>query len=328
MEVFTVSPRGFCAGVRRALEIVDRTLQQYGAPVYVRHEIVHNRHIIEDLKRRGVIFIDKLEEVSDVQRPVIFSAHGVAEAVKEQARQMNLITIDATCPLVMAVHEQIRKLAATGADIIVIGKASHPEILGTVGQLDDQSRVHIVTSLHDARALSLPEDTLIGIVTQTTLAFDDTKEIMDCLHAKFSNIINASRINICFATTNRQKAVQKLAQITPNIIIIGSQNSSNSAHIKEAALHFGARQAWLIDDVSEFPAAELDNCDSFGISAGASAPEYLVEELLAFLQKRYDNINIHDVIVAEENISFKQGYDYVPGRRHFSETGLLRRRCD
>lgn len=328
MEVFTVSPRGFCAGVRRALEIVNKTLEQYGAPVYVRHEIVHNRHIIEDLKQRGIVFIDNLEEIRDPSRPVIFSAHGVAQAVKAQARQMNLITFDATCPLVMAVHEQIKKLAATGADIIVIGKASHPEILGTIGQLDNLSKVHIVSSLNDARGMSLSANALIGIVTQTTLAVDDTKEIMNYLRTKFSNIINASHINICFATTNRQKAVQRLAEITPNIIIIGSQNSSNSAHLKEAALHFGAKKAWLIDDISEFPVAEIDDCASLGISAGASAPEYLVEELLAFLRNRYDNINVHNVIVAEENISFKQGDDNVTGRRHLSETGLLRRRCD
>ena len=305
MEVFLVQPRGFCAGVRHALEIVQKTLHNNGSPIYIRHEIVHNKHIINDLKRQGVVFIDELAEVADKKRPIIFSAHGVSEEVKQQAQKMNLNTIDATCPLVNAVHKQIRKLEQIGAEIIVIGKPTHPEILGTVGQLKDKNKAHIVSNLQNAEQLQIEPAKKIGIVTQTTLSVDETKEIVGCLKKKFPSLIHASQPNICFATTNRQKAIQKLAETVKNIIIIGSKNSSNSMRLKEAALHYGAQKAWLIDDASEVDWIEVDNCPSIGISAGASAPEYLVEELIQVLQQRYDNVNIHHVIVAQENINFK-----------------------
>lgn len=305
MEIFTACPRGFCAGVHRALDIVSQTLAQFGAPIYVRHEIVHNKHIIADLRRQGVIFIDELSEVADRSRPVIFSAHGVSRQVKQQAQDMGLKTVDATCPLVEAVHKQIMRLYQSGAEIIVIGKAAHPEILGAVGQLPAGAKVHIIASLAEAQCLALPAGAKVGIVTQTTLAVDDTKEIVGYLREKFENIVNSTQINICFATTNRQKAIKELAALTPNIIIIGSKNSSNSTHLKEAALHFGAQKAWLIDDVTELDATEIDKCESLGISAGASAPEYLIEELIGFLKNRYKNVNIHDVIVSKEDISFK-----------------------
>lgn len=305
MDVFLVQPRGFCAGVRHALDIVSTALKQHGAPIYIHHEIVHNKHIIEDLKKQGIIFIDHLEEIKDYSRPLIFSAHGVSKAVYEQAKNMNLRIIDATCPLVNAVHKQIIKLENTKAEIIVIGKPSHAEILGTIGQLQNPTKAHIITTLEDAKRLNLPGDTPIGIVTQTTLSIDDTKEILNYLHKKFTHIVTPIQPNICFATTNRQKAVHQLLQRTKNIIIIGSKNSSNSAHLREAALRYGAKKAWLIDDVSDLDTAELDECETLGISAGASAPEYLVEELIAFLCQHYDNINIHDVIVAKEDIRFK-----------------------
>lgn len=305
MDIYLVQPRGFCAGVRRALEIVDKTLERYGAPVYVRHEIVHNKHIIDNLRQRGVIFIDHLNEISDTSRPVIISAHGAAKSVRREAKRLALNIIDATCPLVEAVHRQIRKLESDGAEIIVIGKASHPEIQGTIGQLKSPQKAHIISSVTEAEQLNFPTDTLLGIVTQTTLAVDIPQQITDCLRKRFTNIINTTQPHVCFATTNRQKAVETLAQKTENIIIIGSQNSSNSTHLKEAALRYGAKQAWLIDDVSGADLSALDNCRSLGISAGASAPEYLVEELVDFLTARYPNVNIHNVIVMEENINFK-----------------------
>jgi len=305
MEVFKVSPRGFCAGVRRALDIVEKTLSQYNSPIYVYHEIVHNKHIVNNLKERGVIFIDNLDEITDISRPVIFSAHGVSQTIKQKANELNLKTIDATCPLVSVVHHQIKKLATEKIDIILLGKASHPEILGTVGQVEDKSKVHIISTIQEAQKLQLNTNLPIGILTQTTLAVDDTKEIISFLQNKFSNIINSSQINICFATTNRQKAIKKLAELTPDIIIIGSKNSSNSTHLKAAAIQYGAKRAWLIDDVSEFNFSEIDGVSSLGISAGASAPEYLVEELVRFLQDHYDNVNINDVIVAQENMCFK-----------------------
>jgi len=305
MEVYIVQPRGFCAGVRRALEIVQTALQNNDSPIYVRHEIVHNKHIINDLKQKGVVFIDDLSEIKETDKPVIFSAHGVAEEVKQQAQKMNLSIIDATCPLVEAVHQQIRKLEQEGAEIIVIGKPTHPEILGTVGQLKDKHKAHIISNLQEAEQLQIEPTKKIGIVSQTTLSVDDTKEIVCYLQKRFSNILNTAHPNVCFATTNRQKAVHQLAKMVENIIIIGSKNSSNSMHLKEAALHYGAQKAWLVDDASEVDWAEIDNCSSIGISAGASAPEYLVEELIKVLQQRYDNVNIHHVIVAQENINFK-----------------------
>lgn len=305
MDVFLVKPRGFCAGVRKALEVVDNTLEEFGAPIYVRHEIVHNKHIINNLKKCGVIFIDDLQEITDTSRPVIFSAHGVAESVKNKAKEMKLITVDATCPLVNSVHNQIKKLEAEDATIIVIGKPTHPEILGTIGQLKNPQSAYIISTLDDAKKLAFDKNSKLGVVTQTTLSVDDTKEIMSYLRETYPNIINSSRINICFATTNRQKAIEHLAQITPNIIIIGSKNSSNSTHLRDAALVYGAQQAWLIDDITDIDVDLLDKCQSIGISAGASAPEYLVDELIKFLKARYDNINIQDVIVVEENISFR-----------------------
>ncbi len=305
MEIFVACPRGFCAGVRRALDIVSQTLTQFGAPIYVRHEIVHNKHIIEDLRKQGVIFVDELSEVADRSRPVIFSAHGVSHQVKQQAQDMGLKTIDATCPLVDVVHKQMTRLYQSGAEIIVIGKAAHPEILGTVGQLPAGAKTHIIASLREAQNLELSSSAKIGIVTQTTLAVEDTKEIVDYLRARFNNIVNSSNINICFATTNRQKAIEELVRHSPNIVIIGSKNSSNSTHLKEAALHFGARKAWLIDDATELDLGEIDKCESLGISAGASAPEYLVEELIGFLKNRYKNVKTHDVIVSKEDVSFK-----------------------
>lgn len=305
MEVYKVIPRGFCAGVRNALNIVEQSLFQYGKPIYVRHEIVHNRHIIERLKSQGIIFIEELDEIQDISRPVIFSAHGVSETVKQQAKNMKLLSIDATCPLVNVVHQQIKKLEAENAEIIVIGKPSHPEIIGTVGQTINQDKVHIISSLQEAKSLDISKDAKIGIVTQTTLSIDDTKDIMLFLRNRFSNIVNYSKINICFATTNRQKAIQKLVELTPNIIIIGSKNSSNSTHLKEAALHYGAKQAWLIDDYTELELDKIDECESVDISAGASAPEYLVDELIDFFEHRYNNINISDVTVFKENTRFK-----------------------
>lgn len=305
MEIYLAQPRGFCAGVRHALAVVQTTLEKYGAPIYVRHEIVHNKHVIEDLKTQGVIFIDELGEIEDISRPVIFSAHGVAQNIYEKAERMGLNFIDATCPLVQTVHTKIQKLEQDGFEIIVIGKASHPEILGTIGQLKNPQKAHIVATIEDARNLILSSVNRIGLVTQTTLAVDDTKEIISILKQKFPVLASCSQPNICFATTNRQKAMQELVKITPYILIIGSKNSSNSAHLRDAALHYGAKQAWLIDDVTEVNWREVDSLSSLGISAGASAPDYLIEDLLVKFHERYPNLNIHHVITAEEKVSFK-----------------------
>lgn len=305
MDVYLVQPRGFCAGVRRALDVVQKALAEYGAPVYVRHEIVHNKHIIEDLKNQGVIFIEDLKEVIDKTRPIILSAHGAARQVYQEAQQKQFILIDATCPLVKAVHHHIKKLEQNGDDIIVIGKAGHPEILGTIGQLEYPEHAKLVGKKSDVENLKIDMNKSIGIVTQTTLSTDETQEIVEVLKQKFKNLKNAEHPNICFATTNRQNAIRELVKKTSNILVIGSKNSSNSRHLKEAALRCGAEQAWLIDDASEVVWQKLDNCHSIGITAGASAPEYLVKGVLSALRQRYGNINIYGVIIAEEKISFK-----------------------
>ncbi|MBR1604525.1 MAG: 4-hydroxy-3-methylbut-2-enyl diphosphate reductase [Alphaproteobacteria bacterium] len=305
MEVYLAQPRGFCAGVRRALAIVAETLYKYGAPIYVRHEIVHNKHVIEDLKKQGVVFIDELCELTDYLRPVIFSAHGVSQEVYFQAKQMGIKIIDATCPLVQAVHTRVKKLEQSGCDIIVIGKPTHPEILGTIGQLQDAGKAHIVTMVEDAENLSFSADVKLGLVTQTTLAIDDTQEIMSVLTQKFPVLATLTKANICFATTNRQRAVQELVRHAPYILIIGSKNSSNSTHLREAALRYGAKKAWLIDDVSEIDWNALKTVSSLGITAGASAPDYLIDGLLKKLHQRYANLNIHDVITAKEDVMFK-----------------------
>ena len=236
---------------------------------------------------------------------MIFSAHGVPIKIQEQAKNTGLNIIDATCPLVTAVHNKIKKLEAQNAEIIVIGKATHPEILGTIGQLQNPKRAHIISSIDEAAKLNFAQTTPVGVVTQTTLSVDDTQEIATALKNKYSRIINGNQLNVCFATTNRQKAVKELCRHSPNIIIIGSKNSSNSTHLAETALRQGAKQVWLIDDYKDLDLSEIKATDILGISAGASAPDYLLDELLAFLRKHYDNINIHDVTVVREDISFK-----------------------
>ncbi len=298
-------PRGFCAGVIRAISLVRQALQKYGAPVYVRHEIVHNKHVIDELKKAGAVFIEDLSEIKDCSRPLIFSAHGVPESVAEVAQDMGLIVIDATCPLVAKVHKQIKKFALKNIPIIVIGKAGHPEIVGTAGQVSADYPLTIISSLEDAKKLEFDNNQEIGVVTQTTLSVDDTKEIFDYLQQRFINLAKMSASDICYATTNRQKAVKALAQEVDTVLIIGSANSSNSKQLKETALKAGAAQALLIDDASDLDWNKLNNCAKIGISAGASAPEYLVEELLENLSKRYDNIKIHKLIIAEEKVSFK-----------------------
>lgn len=305
LTLHLAEPRGFCAGVRRAIAIVEQALADFGAPVYVRHEIVHNKHVIEDLKAQGVIFIDDFAEIEDKSRPVIFSAHGVPQSVERQAQQLGLKTIDATCPLVAKVHRQIQKLQRQKMEIIVIGKPNHVEIIGTIGQVEDSSRVYIINSLEEARQLRLDSSQPIGFVTQTTLSVDDTQDIVKYLKAAYPTIETMRKDDICFATTNRQKAVKKLASLSDVVIVIGSKNSSNSKQLKEVALKNGAKQALLIDDAGELDWETISHASSVGITAGASAPEYLIEDLLCQLRRRYDNINIIPCKVEYEKVDFK-----------------------
>lgn len=304
MDVFLAQPRGFCAGVRRAISMVEEALQKYGAPVFVRHEIVHNKHVIADLSAKGAVFIEELDEVQ-AGRPVIFSAHGVSMKVKREALARGLLTIDATCPLVEKVHRQICKYEKQNLEIIVIGKHDHPEIIGTVGQLNTKDKVHLIYNMDEAQALEISPGSAVGFVTQTTLSTDDTHIIIEYLKQRFPGIQGLSKADICYATTNRQAAIKELVKATPNIVILGSKNSSNSRHLRESALKHGAINAWLADDYQELDWEKIDQLKSLGISAGASAPEYLVEELLEKLEHRYLNINKKRIIITEECVSFK-----------------------
>lgn len=304
-NIYLAEPRGFCAGVRRAISIVEQALHDFGTPVYVRHEIVHNKHVIEDLKAKGVIFIDDFSEITDKSRPVIFSAHGVPISVEAEAQRLKLKTIDATCPLVAKVHRQIQKLQSQNMEIIVIGKPKHVEIIGTIGQVKDQSRIHVINSLAEAEQLDLNPKLPIGFVTQTTLSVDDTRDIVAYLKQKFPTIETMRKDDICFATTNRQKAVKEMAQQTELMIVIGSKNSSNSKQLREVALKNGVKEAFLIDDAGELDWKTAGKYASVGITAGASAPEYLVEDLLYQLRAHYDNINIIECKVESEKVDFK-----------------------
>lgn len=305
LNIYLTDPRGFCAGVRRAISIVEEALENFGTPVYVRHEIVHNKHVIEDLKAKGVIFIDDFKEITVFGRPVIFSAHGVPKSVEKEAKKLGIKTIDATCPLVAKVHRQIQKLHQQDMEIIVIGKPNHVEIIGTIGQIEDQSKIHVINSLAEAKNLKLDPKQPIGFVTQTTLSVDDTHDIVNFLKQNYPTIEAMRKDDICFATTNRQKVVKKTAPHVDLMIVIGSKNSSNSKQLKEVALKNGVPQALLIDDAAELEWDELKNCTSIGITAGASAPEYLLEDLIYQLRLHYDNINIIESKVECEKVDFK-----------------------
>ena len=305
VNLLLAEPRGFCAGVRRAIAIVELALNDFGAPVYVRHEIVHNKHVIADLKSKGVIFIDNFSEIKDTSRPVIFSAHGVPLSIERDAEKLGLKTIDATCPLVAKVHRQIQKLQQADMEIIVIGKPNHVEIIGTIGQVRDTSKIHVINSLEEAKNLSLNPKQKIGFVTQTTLSVDDTRDIVTYLKQTYPTIETMRKDDICFATTNRQKAVKKMAINSDLLIVIGSKNSSNSKQLREVALKNGAKKAILIDDATELDWSLLQNVQEISITAGASAPEHLVQDLLYQLKRHYDNINIIECKVESEKVDFK-----------------------
>ncbi len=303
LNIHLASPRGFCAGVRRAVEIVEQTLLEFGAPVYVRHEIVHNRHIIEGLRRRGVVFIEEWKEIKDKTRPLILSAHGVSQKVRKEAEALGMKLIDATCPLVEKVHIQMRKLAEAGKNIIIIGKPAHVEVIGTAGQVEDKSRIHIVQNLEDVEKLP-SKMREVGFVTQTTLSKGETKHIVEKLKKRFPSLEGMKKDDICYATTNRQKAVAEVAGKCEAVLIVGSQNSSNSQSLKKVAENF-CPKAFLIDDAAGIPYGQLSAVKNLGISAGASAPDYLIEEVLNDLSAHYDKINISYDIVAKEEVSFK-----------------------
>ena len=307
IKVYLASPRGFCAGVDRAIEIVKKSLKKYGSPVYVRHEIVHNKHVVESLKKIGAIFVEELDEIKDKSRPVIFSAHGVPKAVPAQADNLKMEYIDATCPLVSKVHREAENLNKKGDHILLIGHRNHPEVIGTMGQIENKG-IDLIENVEDARNYQNKFNKELAYVTQTTLSVDDTKEIISELKKRFPNIKEPKKDDICYATTNRQSAVKKIASFCDIFFIIGSRNSSNSVRLVEVAKKSGCENSLLIHSESEIPFDKIDKCKTIGISSGASAPEILVEEFINNLKKKY-NIKIENTEVIKEDVTFK-----IPGK--------------
>ena len=284
MKILLANPRGFCAGVDRAIEIVNVCLERFEPPIYVRHEVVHNKFVVEDLANRGAVFVEELDEVPD-GAIVIFSAHGVSKAVEDEAERRDLTVFDATCPLVTKVHIEVNKFAKTGVDAVLIGHAGHPEVEGTMGRFDPQygGRIHLIEDVVDVANLDLPADTELAFVTQTTLSMDDTAEVIDALKNKFPKIHAPRKDDICYATQNRQDAVKELAARCQVVLVVGSPNSSNSNRLRELAERLGAK-AHLIDNAGEMQRDWFAGVDTVGVTAGASAPEVLIQEVLDTLQ--------------------------------------------
>jgi 4-hydroxy-3-methylbut-2-enyl diphosphate reductase len=304
MQVLLANPRGFCAGVDRAIDIVERALELFGPPIYVRHEVVHNRHVVERLRALGAIFVDELAEVPS-GCTVIFSAHGVSSAVEQEAHGRRLTVFNATCPLVTKVHMEVQRYAREGRDVILIGHAGHPEVEGTMGRFDASfgGRIHLVEDLEDVAALGVRDPASLALVTQTTLSVDDTAEIVALLKQRFPAIVGPHKEDICYATTNRQEAVKRVAADVDALIVVGSPNSSNSQRLKEVAERAGCPYAALVQSAAEVDWPRLDCARSVGITAGASAPEVLVEEIIDALGERYD-VSIDTVAAANEDVFF------------------------
>ncbi|MEX0623982.1 4-hydroxy-3-methylbut-2-enyl diphosphate reductase [Saccharospirillum sp.] len=284
MDIKLANPRGFCAGVDRAIDIVNRALELYGSPLYVRHEVVHNKFVVDDLRNRGAVFVDELHEVPDNQL-VIFSAHGVSQAVRQEADQRGLKVFDATCPLVTKVHLEVSRYSADGMECILIGHKGHPEVEGTMGQYDTSNggAIYLVEDDRDVDKLQVHDETRLAYVTQTTLSMDDTARIIDALRTRFPHIQGPRKNDICYATQNRQDAVKTLAQDCDVVLVVGSPNSSNSNRLRELAERMGCR-AYLLDDASQLDPAWFDHTTTIGVTAGASAPEILVSQVLAGLK--------------------------------------------
>jgi len=303
LKILLSSPRGFCAGVERAIEIVEKCIKKYGAPVYVRHEIVHNKFVVDDLKSKGAIFVEELEEIKDKSRPVIFSAHGVPKKIPKDAKNYNMNYVDATCPLVSKVHREAENLYKAGYHLILVGHKNHPEVIGTMGQLPNGS-IDLIQNEDEAKKYNLKNDKKIAFVTQTTLSIDDTKDIIKILKDKFPNIREPLKEDICYATTNRQMAVKNIAKKCDVFFVIGSRNSSNSVRLVEVAKKSGCSSAQLIHSQSEIPYNLIENSNTIGISSGASAPEILVKNFINSLKKRFTVI-IEEIEIIKEDVVFK-----------------------
>jgi len=301
LNIILASPRGFCAGVDRAIEIVKKTLEKYGPPVYIRHEIVHNKNVVESLKKLGAIFVEEVSEISDPLRPIIFSAHGVPKSVPEETKLKNIFYIDATCPLVSKVHRETEQLYKEGFDIILIGHKNHPEVIGTMGQLPDGT-IKLIETIDEVKNLNCKKP--VAYVTQTTLSVDDTKKIIDALKLKFPNIKYPIKEDICYATTNRQNAVKKIAPNCDMFFIIGSRNSSNSARLVEVAKKAGCRESELIFSGKPIPIEKIKRCKNIGLSSGASAPEKLIQNFISEI-KKHINVSVEKIITAREKVTFR-----------------------
>jgi 4-hydroxy-3-methylbut-2-enyl diphosphate reductase len=303
LTVLLAAPRGFCAGVDRAIQIVEMALQRFGPPVYVRHEIVHNRTVVDALKAKGAVFVEELDEIPDTGAPVVFSAHGVAKAVPAEAQRRNIFHLDATCPLVSKVHIEVERHHAQGYEIVLIGHAGHPEVVGTMGQLPEGA-VKLVETVEDAEAFTPVDPARLSYVTQTTLSVDDTRAIVDVLRRRFPAIVGPHKNDICYATTNRQSAVKVIAERADAVLVVGAPNSSNSVRLVEVAEKAGCRAAYLVQTPAEIPWDKLDSPRILGLTAGASAPEHLVQGIIAEFARHFE-ITVETVTTATENVIFK-----------------------
>ena len=304
LKILLASPRGFCAGVDRAIEVVKKALSKYGSPVYVRHEIVHNTQVVENLKKLGAIFVEELEQIKDRSRPVIFSAHGVPKSVPKEASSKKMFYIDATCPLVTKVHREAEILYKNGYEVILVGHKDHPEVLGTMGQLPKDS-IKLIETARDAENINANEiKRPVAYVTQTTLSVDDTKEIIEVLKSKFPNIKSPVKEDICYATTNRQEAVKKIAPLCDMFFVVGSKNSSNSQRLVEVAIKSGCIKSELIPFNEKLPIDLIVKCNKIGITSGASAPEQLVLNLITEV-KKHCSVSIEEIVLTKENVTFK-----------------------
>ena len=302
LNIYLAGPRGFCAGVDRAIEMVKGALKKYGSPVYVRHEIVHNKFVVENLKSQGAIFVEELDEIKDKSRPVIFSAHGVPKAVPEEALNLNLIYYDATCPLVSKIHKEVENFDKKNFPVILIGHRNHPEVIGTMGQTNNE--IHLVENVEDVKNLPFDKDDKIAYVTQTTLSVDDTKDIINEIKLQFSNVIEPKKNDICYATTNRQEAVKKIADQCDYFLVIGASNSSNSLRLVEVAKNYGSKKAILVEDVDSLNLNIFQESENIGITASASSPEILVKKLLDNLKKNFE-LKVNEAHYQKEDVFFK-----------------------
>jgi 4-hydroxy-3-methylbut-2-enyl diphosphate reductase len=303
ITIHLASPRGFCAGVDRAIEIVKKSLEKFGAPIYVRHEIVHNKHVVESLRKKGAIFIEELSEIEDNNRPVVFSAHGIPKSVLEDANFKQIEYIDATCPLVSKVHKEAEQLYKYNYHILLIGHKNHPEVIGTMGQLSNGA-IDLIETREDAKNYINNKMKKLSYITQTTLSVNDANEVIQILKNKFPDIKEPKKDDICYATTNRQLAVKEIANKCEMFFVIGSRNSSNSKRLVEAAKKSGCSKSQLFYSTNAVPIEEIIKCKNIGVSSGASAPEVLVDEFIDKIKERV-NVEINEIEVAKENIVFK-----------------------